>query len=114
MADLTVVQSVDTQHTEPTGRALIGGEQCLFGDEVRPDDLVLANFDKRKVHTGGALYLLQSNNGWRGCRRLMAVLDGGIEIQDGRGNCTTVRNMDETNWRVVGTVETVYRSTRFQ
>ena len=115
MAELTVTETqIENQHPEPTGRALIDGGQCLCGDEIRADDLVAANFDKKHVHTGGGLYLLQSDDGWRGCRRMMRVPDGIAIDQDGRGDWVTVPSMEATSWRVVGTVETVYRPTRYQ
>ena len=57
MADLTVNHLGDQQHA-PMGRAILNGAQCLCGDEIRADDLVAANFDTTRVHTGGGLYLL--------------------------------------------------------
>ena len=115
MAELTVIHPHhENTQQEPTGRALLDGRQCLCGDEIRADDLVAANFDRKHVHTGGGLFLLQSADGWRGCRRMMRVPDGIAIDQDGRGDWVTVPSMDATVWRVVGTVETVYRPTRYQ
>lgn len=116
MAELTIARR-RTANTdgEPSGRALIEGSQCLYGDEVRGDDLVVANFDRKDVHTGGALYLVQSASGWRGCRRMIRTLSNEIAIDDtGRGDWVTVPNLEATTYRVVGIVETVYRPTHRQ
>jgi hypothetical protein len=104
----------DNPHGEPRGRALLDGGQCPCGDEIRAGDLVAANFDKRHVHSGGGLYLVQSADGWRGCRRMMRVPEGIAIDQDGHGDWVTVPSMDAAAWRVVGVVETVYRPTRYQ
>lgn len=113
----TQFKTVATSHSslpELKGRGLIGGSTCLCGEEVTADDLVLANFDATAVSTGGGLYLVQSVNGWHGCRRMMQKPDGIAIDQDGRGNWITVPTLEGTRWRVVGTVETVYRSRHIQ
>lgn len=104
MAELTVIQP-QTGTGACTGRALLDGAQCRTGDRVRASDLVLANFDKTDVHTSGALYLLQSTNGWRGCRYLTRVFNGIAIDQDGWGDWITTPSMGSTVWRVVATVE---------
>ena len=113
MADLTVNHLGDQQHA-PTGRAILNGAQCLCGDEIRADDLVAANFDTTRVHSGGGLYLVQSADGWRGCRRMMRVPDGIAIDQDGRGDWVTVPSLEATPWQVVAAIETVYRPTHYQ
>ena len=113
MADMTVAHLGHQDHA-PAGRAILNGAQCLCGDEIRASDLVAANFDTTHVHTGGGLYLLQSADGWRGCRRMMRVPDGIAIDQDGHGDWVTVPNLDTTGWQVVAAVETVYRPTRYQ
>lgn len=93
---------------------MLDGAQCLCGDEVKADDLVLANFDAKDVSTGGGLYLLQSTDSpWRGCRRMMRVPAGIAIDQDGRGDWVTVPSMDGMRWQIVGAVEKVYRPTRY-
>ena len=114
MAEVTVAQVQKIQHQGQSGRALLGGDQCLFGDEIKAGDLVEANFDATHVHTGGGLYLLQSADGWRGCRRMMRVPDGIAIDKDGRGNWTTLPSLEAKDWKVVATVETVYRPTHYQ
>lgn len=115
MAELTVSHPhLGNQHHHPTGRAILDGGQCLCGDEIRAGDLVAADFNTTHVHTGGGLYLLESADGWRGCRRMMRVPDGIAIDQDGRGDWVTVPSLDATTWRVVAAVETVYRPTRYQ
>lgn len=106
------------QSHEMSGRAIIEGTYCQYGDEVKPDDLVAANFDMKHVHTGGGLYLLEKREGnrvkWSGCRRMIRT-PAGIEIdQDGHGDWVTVADMAGTGFHVVGAVETVYRPTRYQ
>lgn len=96
---------------DPVGRALLDGCDLQCGDEIKPGDLVLADFDRREVTTGGGLYLLRSANGWRGCRRMMRSLSGVAIDETGQGKWTTVPSLDATAWRVVGTVVTVYRPT---
>lgn len=98
------------------GRSIFDGVQCQYADAVVPGDLIAANFDVKRVHTGGGLYLIQARDGskWRGCRRMIRVPDGIAIDQDGRGDWVTVPNMKETCWRVVGIVETVYKPTRYQ
>lgn len=114
MAELTVAQHKANDQTEPTGRALLDGSQCLCGDEIKDGDLVAANFDIKTVHTGGGLYLLQSLDGWRGCRRMMRVPEGFAIDKDGRGSWSTFPSLDAISMRVVGCVETVYRPTNYQ
>ena len=99
---------------ETTARVILDGSQCLCGDAIKADDLVAADFNKTDVHTGGGLYLLQSDDGWRGCRRMMRVPDGIAIDQDGYGDWVTVPNLEATAWRVVGTVNAVYKPTRYQ
>jgi len=115
MAEMTVTHNqAGTSHQEPTGRSMLDGVQCLCGDAIKADDLVVANFDNKHVHTGGGLYLVHTTDGWRGCRRMMRVPDGIAIDQDGHGDWVTLANLDVTGWRVVGTVESVYRPTRYQ
>ena len=104
------------QFPEPTGRAMFDGTQCQYADAVRPGDLVAANFDEKHVHTGGGLYLVESTNGdrWHGCRQMMRVPDGIAIDQDGCGDWVTVADMSATPWHVVGTIEAVYKPTRYQ
>lgn len=112
VTDLTI--SEQQPENEPTGRAMLDGGQCQCGDDIRPGDIVAANFDVKRVHSGGGLYLVQSPDGWRGCRRMMRVPDGVAIDQDGHGDWVTVPDLDRTCFRVVGAVETVYRPTRYQ
>lgn len=116
MAELTVSDGrPEGLRALPAGRALLDGREYLCGDEIRADDLVMANFDKKHVHTGGGLYLVQSvDSNWHGCRRMMRVPAGIAIDQDGHGDWVTVPDVDATRWRVVGSVETVYRPTRVQ
>lgn len=115
MAEMTVTHNqAGTSHQEPTGRSMLDGAQCLCGDAIKANDLVAANFDNKHVHTGGGLYLVQTTDGWRGCRRMMRVPDGIAIDQDGHGDWVTFANLDVPGWHVVGTVETVYRPTRYQ
>ena len=115
MAEMTVTHNqAGNQYQEPKGRAFLDGAQCLCGDAIKAGDLVSANFDNKHIHTGGGLYLVQSADGWRGCRRMMRVLDGIAIDQDGHGDWVTIADLDATTWSVVGTVETVYRPTRYQ
>ncbi len=114
MNTLVVTPLNNSGTTEPSGRALLDGGQCLCGDAIKAGDLVAANFDTRRVHSGGGLYLLQSADGWRGCRWMMRVPDGVMIDQNGYGDWVTVPSLDATVWRVVGAVETVYRPTRYQ
>ena len=45
----------------------------------------------------------------------MMRVPAGIQIdQDGQGDWVTVRSLDTVCWRIVGTVETVYKPTRHQ
>lgn len=113
-ADEGAAERAKRVNDEPSGRAMLDGGQCQCGDAIRPGDIVAANFDSKRVHTGGGLYLVQSPDGWHGCRRMTRVPDGIAIDQDGYGDWVTVRDMDATCWRVVGTVETVYRPTRYQ
>lgn len=109
----TSIQTIDSAVTvQPSGRAMLDGGECLCGDEIKAGDLVMANFDRTTVSTGGGLYLLQSADGWRGCRRMMRTPDGIAIDQDGLGDWKTVPHLNDSAWRIVGTVETVYRPNR--
>lgn len=114
MADVVTKELALSAHVEPSGRAMLEGRQCICGEAIRADDIVAVNFDTRHVHSGGGLYLVQSSDGWRGCRRMMRVPDGVAIDQDGHGDWVTVPDIDAAPWRVVGSVETVYRPTRYQ
>ncbi len=115
MSSLTIASnSANEQSQQTKGRALLSGAHCLCGNEIKAEDLVAANFDKTHVHTGGGLYLVQSADGWRGCRRMTHVPDGIAIGLDCDGDWVTIPSMEATSWRVVGTVETVYRPTRYQ
>lgn len=99
-----------------SGRAMIPGELCQYADAVKPGDLVAANFDVKRVHSGGALYLLEAVEGervtWRGCRRMMSAFSGGIAIdQTGHGDWVTVPSVEANGYRIAGIVEKVYRPT---
>lgn len=107
------IQPAAGQQQAPSGRALLDGAQCQYGDDIKAGDKVVANFDATRVHTGGGLYLLQADDGWRGCRRMIRVPDGIAIDQDGRGDWATFQSMEEIGWRVVGTVEAVYEAKRF-
>lgn len=115
MSSLTIASnSANEQSQQTKGRALLSGAHCLCGNEIKAEDLVAANFDKTHVSTGGGLYLVQSADGWRGCRRMTRVPDGIAIDLDCDGDWVTIPSMEATSWRVVGTVETVYRPTRYQ
>jgi hypothetical protein len=97
----------------PSGRAMFDGVNCQYGDAVKAGDLVAANFDEKRVSTGGGLYLLESLQdgavAWRGCRRLMKVpAEISIDL-DGHGDWTTLPSLEDCGWRVAGRVEKVYR-----
>ena len=99
-----------------TGRALFPGDSCQYADAVKPGDLVAANFDVKRVHAGGALYLLEAVEGgrvtWRGCRRMMLMFNGGVGVdQSGRGDWVTVPSVEASGYRIAGIVEKVYRPT---
>lgn len=99
---------------EPSGRATLDGSECLCGEDIQAGDIVVASFDRRQVSTGCGLYLVESPRGWHGCRRMMRVPSGIAIDQDGHGDWVTVATLDDTVWRVVGTVETVYRPTNYR
>lgn len=114
MSNLTVTSfSTGEQSQQPRGRALLSGARCLCGDEIKAEDLVAANFDKTQVHTGGGLYLVQTSDGWSGCRRMTRVPDGIAVDRDCEGDWTTFARMEDSGLRVVGTVESVYRPTHY-
>lgn len=115
MTDLVAVNPVAVgRAAEMTGRRIIDGTHCVCGDDIRPGDLVAANFDHTHVHTGGGLYLVTDGQGWYGCRRMMRVPDGVAIDQDSHGDWITVPSLDRTAWRVVGVVESVYKKVRYQ
>ncbi len=106
------------QDNAHTGRAVFDGGACQYADAVKPGDLIAANFDAKHVDTGGGLYLLEEREGgrvtWRGCRRLMRVPAGIAIDQDGLGDWITFPCLEAFGWHVVGTIETVYKPTRYQ
>lgn len=120
MSVLVLPNTLDKeQFPELSGRAIFDGDSCQYADEVKPGDLVAANFDVKHVHTGGGLYLLESRvDGrvtWRGCRRMIFNLRGSIDVdENGRGEWVTVPDLGALNLHIVGTIETVCRPTRDQ
>lgn len=119
MALNTLPQIVDRERiNELSGRAILQGAACVCGDAIKPGDLVAVNFDVKRVHTGGGLYLFEAvQDGrvtWHGCRSMIRVPDGITVDQNGYGDRVTLPNLDTIGWRVVGTVETVYKAIRYQ
>lgn len=108
---LTPVQAMPTDGLK--GRAIFEGRYCEYGEYISADDVVLANFDLRRVTTGGGLYVVQSikdgQAAWTSCRYMMRHLSGIIVNQDGLKDWQHVHDLDATPWVVVGTVEAVYR-----
>ena len=99
-------------------KAVIEGWQCLCGDEIKSGDLVSVAFGSTKVHSGGGLYIVEAGttdgDNWRGCRRMMIVPQGiAIDI-DCEGDWRTFPTVEASGMRVVGTVETVYRPTKYR
>lgn len=114
MSNLTRASlSTREQTQQVSGRALFSGAQCLCGDEIKAEDLVAANFDNKQVHTGGGLYLVQTSDGWRGCRRMTRVPDGIAIDRDCAGDWVTFASIEDSGLQVVGTVEIVYRPTHY-
>ena len=95
-----------------SGRAFFEAGPVIgsYGEKVLSSDLIAANFDVCKVHSGGGLYLLEAKEGgeWRGCRLMMTVPNGVDIDQSGRGDWLTVPSMEATAFRVVGVIERVY------
>ena len=93
------------------GYRMVDGARCLCGEAIKPGDLVKANFDLRRVHTGGGLYLVEEwRNGllvWSGCRRMTRVPDGIAMDVDCAGDWKTFESIAPL--QVVATVEGVYR-----
>lgn len=98
-----------------TGRAIFDADSCQYADVVRVGDLIAADFDRKEVHTGGDLYLVEAVEGgrvvWRGCRRMIRMPDGIAIDQDGYGDWVTLPSIEAAGWRVAGRVEKVYRAT---
>lgn len=99
---------------QAVGYRLVDGGKCLYGDAIQSGDLVRANFDKRHVHTGGGLFLVEEwRDGrlvWSGCRRMTRVPGGAIAMDDsGTGEWRTRESIAPLV--VVATVEAVYRNT---
>jgi hypothetical protein len=70
------------------------------------------------VHSGGGLYIVEAGftdgDNWRGCRRMMLVPQGiAIDI-DCEGDRRTFPTVEASGMRVVGSVETVYRPTKYR
>ena len=111
---------IGSHHSEgatSADRATLEGWQCTYGDAIKPRDIVVANFDLRRVSTGGGLYLVQQLPGcddeFRACRRMMRVPDGVMIDQDGHGDWSTFDSPEAAGWEVVGTIETIYRPTDY-
>lgn len=99
------------------GAAWVEGWNCVYADDVRPGDLVLADFDRTTVGTGGGLYLIEEwQDGepvWRGCRRMVKGPDGIYIDQEGAGRWDLIE-LNRIGWNVVATVVSVNRPTHFQ
>lgn len=99
------------------GTAWVEGWNCVYADDVRPNDLVRADFDQTTVGTGGGLYLIEEwQDGepvWRGCRRMVKVPNGLSIDHEGAGRWEQIE-LDRIGWKVVATVVSVYRPTHFQ
>lgn len=104
--------------TDASRKVIIQGRQCLCGEEIKAEDLVLADMSNTRVSTGGGLYLVEmgtkGKDEWRGCRRMMAT-GYGVQIDlDGCRDWKTFPTVEAAGLRVVGVVLTVFRPTRYQ
>ncbi len=102
-----------TQHdaTSRNGTRFVDGARCVCGKAIKPGDWVKANFARRRVETGGGMYLVEEwRNGaliWSGCRRMMRVPNGISIDNTGTGEWGTYDSIAPLV--VVATVEAVYR-----
>ncbi|MBK7687114.1 MAG: hypothetical protein IPJ25_14870 [Rhodocyclaceae bacterium] len=94
-----------------TGRRLIHGNGCQYPQAVGPSDLLMVDFDIRRVKWAG-LYLVEAIDAgqvtWRGCRRFDPRPNGELWI-DETGNGDWTLFTDGCGWRIAGYVEQVYK-----
>ena len=97
----------------PSGARMVDGAKCVYGEAIKAGDLVKADFDSRRIETGGGLYLVQQTKAgavvWYGCRRMMRVPEGIAMDNDGKGDWKTVWSLETYGIDVVATVQSVYR-----
>jgi hypothetical protein len=91
---------------------VIPAMHCSAPDEIDPDDLVLVNFDRRKIACDG-LYLLErvepAGVVWCGCRRFQMPFMRGmvLKMREGSG-WVDVPDLAALGLRVAGYVERIY------
>lgn len=112
MHDMTYKQ----QHQQPqlVGRLLMLAHECWYPPAIEARDVLRVDFDRRSIGPDG-LYLVELHGEeggaiWRGCRRFIRRLDGGIEMdRTGKGDWMEVHSLAALNMQAVGYVEQVYK-----
>ena len=98
----------------PTGRRLIAGNRFQYPPAVGPSDLLMVDFDIRRVKWAG-LYLVYAEEGqsvtWMGCRRFDPRINGDLWIDEsGHGDWTSFPVA--SRWRIAACVKQVYKPAR--
>lgn len=89
-------------------------DSCQYGDVITAQDIVLADFDRTTVTTGGGLFLFEQLDDagkvvWRGCRRMIRSADGYRIDESGEGDWITIPTLESKGIRIVAYVKNVYQ-----
>jgi hypothetical protein len=98
----------------PTGIHAFMADSCQYGNVITAQDIVLADFDRKTVTTGGGLFLFEQLDSkgevvWRGCRRMIRAADGYRIDESGDGEWITVPSLESERIRIVAYVKEVYQ-----
>ncbi len=101
----------------PTGIHAFMATSCQYGNVIKAEDIVVADFDRNTVTTGGGLFLIEEidDHGkviWRGCRMLNRIAAGYRMDQSGDGDWITIPDLESEGFRVVAYVKNVYSPKR--
>lgn len=98
----------------PAGIHAFMADSCQYGDVITAQDIVLADFDRTTVTTGGGLFLFEQLDDagkvvWRGCRRMIRSADGYRIDESGDGEWVTIPSLESERIRIVAYVKEVYQ-----
>jgi hypothetical protein len=104
--------SLNQPQGSATGLRLITAHACYYPPSVKSADLLLVDFEKRKIRWPGLYLVEEVKDGdvvWMGCRRF-DVMPSGIKVDaDGEGDWQSFTGYAAEHWRIAGFVQEIYK-----
>jgi hypothetical protein len=105
--DMSLLPSTAFPHEGGHGMHWIHGYQCQYPPAIGVSDLLLVDFSQRRIDRDG-LYLVETSDGWRGCRRFHIRFGATRIDRSGNGEWSDFYQA-VSEFNVVGHVEKVFR-----